>query len=215
MRVVVFGAGGKTGRLVVPLLTAAGIETTGVVHRDASVEVVRAAGGVPIIVDLEGEVTPVRGVLVGADAVVWAAGADFMTGPEHSERLDRHGNIRAVEAAREAGVDRWIQISSLYADRIDQAPPPLQAFLHNKAAADDAVRTSGMDWTVLRPGGLLDDDATGLLDTAPAAGAGFIRYTRADLAQVIATALTDDLLRNKEFDLGMGTQSIGEALRAL
>ena len=58
-------------------------------------------GGVPIIVDLEGEVTPVRGVLVGADAVVWAAGADFMTGPEHSERLDRHGNIRAVEAARD------------------------------------------------------------------------------------------------------------------
>ena len=92
---------------------------------------VRAAGGVPIIVDLEGEVTPVRGVLVGADAVVWAAGADFMTGPEHSERLDRHGNIRAVEAAREAGHDHHVAVnlsgrsigSSIFVDALHRPSP--------------------------------------------------------------------------------------------
>ena len=71
MRIVVFGSGGKVGRLLVPLLVQAGHDVVGVIHREASADVVRSAGAQPVVVDLEGDAGPVREVLVGADAAVW------------------------------------------------------------------------------------------------------------------------------------------------
>lgn len=214
MRVVVFGAGGKVGRLLVPQLVEAGHEVVGVIHREASGPGVEASGGTPVVVDLEGDVAAVREVLTGADAAVWSAGADTSTGTDHSDRLDRDGAQRAIAAGAELGVGRWIQISSLYADRIDSAPPVLQHFLGNKAAADDAARASAMTATVVRPGGLTDDEGTGLV-SIQAEGMGHGMVTRADVASVIAAALTNDVARDMSFDLATGTTTIDEALRAL
>ena len=214
MRIVVFGSGGKVGRLLVPLLVQAGHDVVGVIHREASADVVRSAGAQPVVVDLEGDAGPVREVLVGADAAVWTAGADVMTGPEHSDRLDRDGCLRAIAAAAEVGVNWWVQVSSLYADRIDIAPPVLQHFLGNKAAGDAAAAASGMTWTVVRPGGLLEDAGTGLVDIATE-GMGQARITRADTALVISTLLSAGLAKNTAFDLGAGSTPVEQALNLL
>jgi len=214
MRVVVFGAGGKVGRRLVPQLVEAGHDVVGVIHREASAEAVSSAGATPVVVDLEGGIEAVREVLEGANAAVWSAGADIGTGPEHSDRLDRDGCLRAIAAAEQAGVGRWVQISSLYADRIDIAPPVLAHFLGNKATADDAARASTMQWTVVRPGGLTDDEPTGSVSIM-AEGMGHGRIARADVASVITAALTDGLAINTSFDLAEGTDSVDEGLRAL
>jgi uncharacterized protein YbjT (DUF2867 family) len=213
MRVVVLGAGGKVGRLIVPLLAQSGHDVIGVIHRPESAASVSASGGDPVVVDLEGDTGPIRDVLTGADAVVWAAGADIMTGPEHSDRLDRDGALRTIEVADEVGVGRWVQISSLYADRIELAPPVLTHFLTNKAAADAAVRASGISWTVVRPGGLPDDPGTGTVEIADQMTNA--RVTRADVAAVIAELLNRDTARDVSFDLGAGTAPIADAVASL
>jgi uncharacterized protein YbjT (DUF2867 family) len=214
MKIVVFGAGGKVGRLVVPLLVDSGHDVTGVIHGEHSAAGVTQAGATPVIIDLEGDVAPVRDVLQGADTVLWTAGADFMTGPEHSDRLDRDGNLRAIAAGAEAGVKWWIQVSSLFADRIELAPPMLAHFLGNKVAADDAARASGMNYTVVRPGGLLDDPGAGTVDIV-AEGMVNARVTRADVADVISVLINNELAVNTSFDLGSGNTAPEAALRAL
>lgn len=214
MKVVVFGASGKVGQLLVPSLVAAGHEVVGVVRREDAAEQVRASGATAALVDLEGPAEPLADVLQGADAAAWVAGANVATGHEHSDLVDRDANIRAIAMADAAGVRRWVQVSSLYADRIDQAPEVLQHFLGNKVQADDAVRASSMRWSVVRAAGLIGDDPTGLVTAMPE-GMGYATLTRADLSASITALISDDIGVDRSFDLSAGETPIVEALGAL
>jgi hypothetical protein len=156
----------------------------------------------------------VADVLAGADAAVWVAGANVATGPEHSDRVDRDANLRVVAAAEAAGIRHWVQVSSLYADRIDQAPPMLHHFLGNKVQADDAVRATSMTWNVVRASGLTGDDATGLV-TAMHEGMGYGQLPRADLAAALTVLITDNPVPNVSFDLTGGGLPIAQALAEL
>jgi uncharacterized protein YbjT (DUF2867 family) len=201
MKVTVFGATGQLGRVTVPQLVAAGHDVVAVVRRDEQLAVVAEQGATGVLGDLEGgEHGDLGPALAGAEAVVWVAGANYLTGPEHSDRVDRDGALRAIETARAAGVGRWIQVSSLYANRVEAGPPPLQHFLTNKKAADDALKTSGIGWTVMRPGGLLNDEPTGTVKVAPVLGSGGI--TRADVAAFIVELLRTGRGIDTEFDMG-------------
>ena len=150
MKVTVFGANGRLGRLVVPLLVSAGHDVTAVVRRDDQLAAV-AAGARGTLGDVEGgphgDLTP---VLAGADAVVWTTGASHADPPGHGERI-RDGGLRAIAAAAQSGVDRWVQVSSLYANRWQTGPEPMRRTLQNKYAMDEAVEASGLRWTVVRP----------------------------------------------------------------
>jgi uncharacterized protein YbjT (DUF2867 family) len=214
MKVVVFGASGKVGQLLVPALVSAGHEVVGVVRRPEAADDVTAAGATPALVDLEGPVEPVAEVLAGADAAAWVAGANVATGHEHSDRVDRDANLRVIAAADGAGIGHWVQVSSLYADRIDQAPPVLHHFLGNKVQADDAVRASSMTWNVVRASGLSGDDPTGLV-TAQREGMGYGMLPRADLAATVTTLITDNPVPNTSFDLTGGGVAIDQALASL
>ena len=158
MRVTVFGATGQLGRVTVPALVAAGHEVTAVVRREEALAEVAEQGARAVLADLEGGPNADLGpALADAEAVVWVAGANVMTGPEHSDRVDRDGALRAIAAAADAGVVRWVQVSSFYANRWESGPEVLHRFLQNKHAADEALKASGIGWTILRPGGLSND----------------------------------------------------------
>jgi uncharacterized protein YbjT (DUF2867 family) len=214
MSVAVIGASGKVGQLLVPALVAAGSEVTGVVRRPEAAEAVTAAGGRPVLIDLEDAGADLAGALEGADVVVWVAGANVATGQDHSDRVDRDANLRAIQAAQGAGVARWVQVSSLYADRIDAAPPVLQPFLRNKAVADDALTRSAMDWTIVRAAGITDGEATGQF-AAATSGMGYAQIIRADLAAALADIATQSLAPRRAFDLSNGDSPLSDALAAL
>lgn len=214
MRVAVFGASGKVGQLVVPALVAAGHDVVGIVRRDEAAEQVRAEGATAALVDLEGPLEPLATALSGVQAAIWVAGANVATGHEHSDRLDRDANIAAVKVAADAGVARWVQVSSLYADRIDQAPPVLHHFLGNKVQADDAVRASSMAWSVVRASGLTGDEPTGLVQVMPE-GMGYGTLPRGDLAATLTTLVSHDVAVRHSFDVTGGDTPILGALEAL
>jgi uncharacterized protein YbjT (DUF2867 family) len=212
VKVTVFGATGQLGKVTVPALVAAGHDVVAVVRRDEQIAEVAAAGATGVLADLEGG-GDLSAALDGADAVVWAAGANVMTGPEHSDRVDRDGALRAIKAAADAGVGRWIQVSSMFANRWEQGPEVLHHFLQNKAAADAAVQESGLSWTILRPGGLGNDEPTGKVEIAEELGWG--RITRPDVAAVIVELLDSGRGENTGFDLGNGETPIADAIAAL
>lgn len=213
MKVTVFGATGQLGKVTVPALVAAGHDVRAVVRRDEQLAEVAALGATGVLADLEDPSADFSAVYDGTDAVVWIAGANVMTGADHSDRVDRDGALRAINAATSAGVGRWLQVSSMFANRWEQGPEVLHHFLQNKAAADAAVVESGLTWTVLRPGGLANEEPTGKIEVADELGWG--RITRPDVAAVIVELIGSGRGKNRAFDLGNGETPIAEAVATL
>lgn len=216
MLVTVLGATGKTGALVVAELLARGLPVRGVVRRPEAEDVVRSQGAEPVLADLRSATELLAEALAGSDVVINAAAAGDPQ-PGLAEAVDRDGAINAVNAARQAGVPRFLQVSSLFADRPDQGPEFLHRVLRAKQISDRALADSDLEWTIVRPGGLTDDPGTGLvrladrLDITP----GIPRtIPRADVAAVTVAAIDDPSSRRRGFDLTSGKTPITTALSA-
>lgn len=211
MRVVVLGAAGQTGRLVVDGLVAAGDDVLGVVRSPEQAAGLGRAGASGAVADLaQVGPTELAGLFDGADAAVWAAGAGYGSDPE---LVDGDACIAAQKAADEAGVGRWVQISSMYADRPAQGPPFLQPVLMAKNRSDNAVAATGMGWTVVRAGGLTDDVATGQVQVGRSLVSGMV--PRADVAALAVACLTSTAAACEAFDLVGGQTPIATALDSL
>jgi len=175
----------------------------------------RAVGIEPVVCDLEGD-GDVAAAVRGADAVVFAAGAGPGSGAERKTTMDLEGATKLIEAARAEGVSRYLMISAMGA-----ADPPAEgggddvftAYLRAKAGADEALRASGLDFTIVRPGGLTDDPGTGLVSVAARLDRGQI--PRADVAAVFVACLDQPATIGKSFDLVGGETPIAAALTAL
>jgi uncharacterized protein YbjT (DUF2867 family) len=124
-------------------------------------------------------------------AVVSTLGARSVDGP----RPDFDGNRNAVDAAKGAGVGRFVLVTVIGAgDSLDAAPWVAKRFLGkvivDKTRAEDYLRASSLDYTIIRPGGLLDKEAQGrAFLTADTGAMSWIR--RADLGRLVVQALDD------------------------
>ena len=88
------------------------------------------------------------------------------------------------------------------------------AYIAAKTAAEDDLRARGLDWTIVRPGGLTDDPAVGRIRLAPPpVPPGTI--PRADVAAVIAALLDHPGTRHRTLELTSGGTPVDAAVRAL
>ena len=196
MRVVVAGAHGQVARRLVRLLASRGDDVVGLVRNPDHVVDVLADGGRGVVVDLEAaSVEEVAWAVADADAVVFAAGAGPGSGVARKDTMDRGGAALLADAAERAGVSRYLLLSSMGVERVrDDAVPEgvddvFVAYLRAKLAAEDDVRARDLDWTVLRPGRLTDDEGTGEVLLASAVPPGDV--TREEVAAVIVELLDD------------------------
>ena len=175
-------------------------------------EELRAIGAEPALGDVEREsITP---LVAGADAVVMAAGAGPGSGPERKRTVDYGGAIALIDAAKANGVARYVIVSSMGAGNPDAAAGPMHDYIQAKADADAALRESGLDFTIVRPGRLTDDPGTGHVQAAEALGRrGSI--TRADTAAVLLAVLDTPSTVGATFEVLEGEAPIAEAVAAL
>jgi uncharacterized protein YbjT (DUF2867 family) len=215
MKIVIAGGHGKIALLLEKTLSDAGHEPVGIIRNPAHSEDVLAAGASPLLLDLESTTAETLAEsLEGADAVVFAAGGGPDSGPERKLTVDRNGAILLADAAAIAGVRRYVLVSAMGADSFDATSDDVfQVYLRAKSEADAIVRASGLDWTVVRPGGLTDDAATGRITVAESTGMGEI--PRADVAAVIAAVLVDGLAIGEQFELISGDAEIPAALASV
>ena len=127
----------------------------------------------------------------GCDAVVFAAGGGPDGNIERKRTVDLEGSLKSIEGARLAGIERFVQVSAINVD--DDLPEDTdevwRAYVEAKRDADAALRDSDLAWTIIRPGRLTDDPATGLVSLGPDVAGGDV--TRADVAAVLAAVLDE------------------------
>jgi len=151
----------------------------------------------------------------GCRAVVFAAGGGPDGNIERKRTVDLEGSLKSIEGARKAGIRRFVQISAI---GVDQPLPAdtadvWRAYVEAKRDADAALRESGLDWTIIRPGRLIDDPATGRVTLAPEVDRGDV--TRADVAAVVAAVLDHDTTIGRQWELVGGDTPVPDAIRAL
>lgn len=150
----------------------------------------------------------------GCAAVVFAAGGGADGNIDRKRTVDLEGSLKSIEGARLAGISRFVQVSAIGVD--DPLPSDTsdvwRAYVEAKRDADAALRASDLDWTILRPGRLTDDPATGRVALGPTVARGDV--TRADVAAVIATVLDEPASIHRQWNLVGGDVSVHDAVRA-
>jgi len=211
--VVIVGGHGKVALRLAEALTGHGHTVRSTIRTEAHGADIEAVGAEPYLLDIEGsDAEDFAEVFGHADAVVFSAGAGGDGNIDRKRTVDLEGSLKSIAAAKIAGISRFVQVSAFGVD----TPLPAdtaegwRAYVEAKRDADTALRASGLDWTIVRPGALTDGPATGLVRIGEDIPSGEV--PRADVAAVIAAALEDDATIGTQFELTEGDRPIAEAL---
>lgn len=214
MRIVIAGGHGQIAQQFGRLVAAAGHQPVGMIRRPEQITDLKDAGIEPAMIDLENtDVTEMTEILRGADVVVFAAGGGPDGNAQRKETVDKGAAIMLADAAEAAGVRRYVMVSAMGTDQADpDSQEVMQVYLRAKQAADDDVRSRGLDWTIVRPGRLTDDVPTGRVRL------GRLEYgsvTRGDVAHVLAEVIEADSTLGKTFDVVGGDEPVKQAVAGL
>jgi uncharacterized protein YbjT (DUF2867 family) len=211
-RILIIGGHGKVALLLAPLLVARGDAVTSVIRNPEHVTEVAASGASPRVADIEQlSLDELIALVEGHDAIVWSAGAGGGN-PARTFAVDRDAAIRSMDAAASAGVGRYVMVS-YFGARNDHGVPadnPFFAYAEAKAAADDHLRASDLEWTVLGPSALTLGQPTGRIDVAATESAS---VSRGDVAAVVAAALVEDATIGRTIRFNSGEVPIAQAIR--
>ncbi|MET7471960.1 NAD(P)H-binding protein [Micromonospora sp. NPDC005599] len=216
MRVVIAGGHGKIAKLLERELAGRGDTALGLIRNPDHAAALRAAGAEPVVCDLEHtDVDTLAGHLAGADAVVFAAGAGPGSGADRKDTVDRGAAVLLADAAVQAGVRRYLLVSSMGVDAApaNGADDVWAAYLRAKKAAEDDITARDLDVTVLRPGRLTDDEPEGRIALARHVEPGAI--SRADVARVLLALLYAPATAGHTLELVGGDSPIAEAIAAV
>ena len=202
------------------------------IHRSPSHdEDIRNVGGNPITLDLEkASISDLAAQFHGADGIIWSAGAGGKGGKERTWAVDYESAVKAYDAAEQAGVRRFIVVSAIDVRNREKSPPDwyskedlamservwkaIPEYMKAKLAAEEDLykRVGKLDWTVVRPSGLTDEDGTGkvALGKAPLG-----QIPREDVARVVVACLVERGTIGKALDLSSGDIPIDEAIKSI
>lgn len=190
-RIAIIGGHGKVALQLSALLTDEGHSVTSFIRNPDHAADVAATGASPSVLDVENSTTAeIAAALRDHDAVVWSAGAGGGN-RQRTYAVDRDAAIRSMDAAVEAGVNRYVMVSYFGAGPNHGVPEghSFHAYAEAKAAADEYLRGSGLNWTILGPGTLTDGPGNGLIDVNPADPSAGTQTSRANVAIVAAAVL--------------------------
>ncbi|EMA45434.1 SDR family oxidoreductase [Halococcus saccharolyticus] len=203
MNVLVAGAHGKVGQQIMDVLDRSDHDATAMVRTDSYASDLEEYDAETVVADLTEDVSH---AVEGHDAIVFAAGSSG----EDVEGVDRDGAIGMIEAAEEHGVGRFVMLSAMNADDPESSPDALEDYLIAKQKADERLQASDLTYTIVRPGALTDESATGEIRAATKLDRGEI--TRADVARTLVAALDIEETYGKTFEILAGDESIEAAL---
>ncbi|PNW28261.1 SDR family oxidoreductase [Formosa algae] len=202
--VLVVGATGTTGHIIVNYLKGSqDFEPIAMVRnaeqdKDFSAHNIRTVHG-----DLEEDVSK---TVEGIDKVIFAAGS----GGKKVKEVDQDGAIKMIKASENANIKKFVMLSSMGADQ-PELSDQLQEYLKAKHNADEFLKQSSLNYTIVRPGTLNNNEGQGTIDLAK----NFDEHgeiTRDDVAQTLIQALRDDATNTSTFEILQGNTPIEEAI---
>ena len=215
MRIAIAGGHGQIARLLGQRLSGEGHDVVGLIRTPEQADDLRAAGMEPTVISLEdASVDDVAEAINGCDAVVFAAGGGPESGRARKWSVDLMGAVLLADAAEQAGVRRYVMVSSIGSDAPESVDAgAFQVYLYAKGGADADLRTRDLDWTIVRPGMLTDDAPTGQVTINPDQQRQPI--TRGDVAHTLAQVLTSGHAIRETFVVVNGATPVDEAVASL
>lgn len=216
-RIAVIGGHGKVALHLTRLLAEQGHQVSSVFRNPAHIDDVAATGAEPVVADVETLSTAeIADLIKGHHGLVWSAGAGGGN-PDRTYAVDRDAANRAIDAAEAAGVKRFVMVSYFGAGPHHGVPADnsFYAYAEAKAAADEHLRETGLDWTILGPSRLTDDPPTGCIEVGAAAAASSPEkghVSRADVAAVAAAVLHVPATYRHTIEFNNGPTPISQAL---
>lgn len=206
MNILVIGAHGQIGQQLLPKLAQDGHQVVAMVRDTSQCEALEDEHIKCVFGDLEKDF---EDAFDGVDGVVFTAGSGGSTGADKTARIDLWGAIKSIQAAQKYGAKRFVMVSSIGADEPDSGPDPMKHYLIAKHLADEELKRSKLDWTILRPGELLNEPGSGNVSTERPARAQQ-KIPREDVASVIAACFSSDNAVGNTYELFSGEHNINE-----
>ena len=213
MRVAVVGGHGQVARHLLHDLRRSDIDAVALVRKEAYRDELEHRGAEVRLLDIERQdAGDFAAAFEGCDAVLFTAGGGPDGNVERKRTVDLEGSLKSIEGAEAAGIRRFVQVSAINVDDPlpDDTGEVWRAYVEAKRDADAALRASGLDWTIIRPGRLTDDPATGRVALGSDVRRGEI--PRADVAAVLAAVVDDTATVNRQWNLVSGDTPIAEAV---
>jgi nucleoside-diphosphate-sugar epimerase len=160
--IAIVGGHGQIALHLIEQLRARDHDVVALIRNDAHTSDVEQRGATARRLDIEQQdADAFASVFDGCDAVVFAAGGGPDGNISRKRAVDLEGSLKSIEGARIAGVRRFVQVSAIGVDLPlpEDTDDVWRAYVEAKRDADVALRESGLDWTIIRPGRLTDDPA--------------------------------------------------------
>ena len=215
MNVLVIGANGQVGRNIVKELAESKHEATAMVRKEEQIDKLKKLGASKVVLgDLEQDFSD---AFEGVDAVIFAAGSGPSTGADKTLTIDLWGSVKAARYAQEKGVKRFVQLGSMGSNDPDAGGEAMKPYLVAKRTADELLQATDLDYTIVRPGALSDEDKSEKIEVSLEGFSSMEGRSipRADVAHVLVDVLDRSNTYNKVFEVLQGDQPAGEQLKTL
>ncbi|WP_300646198.1 NAD(P)H-binding protein [Nocardioides sp.] len=215
-RIAVVGGHGQVAKHFLAALRGSEHTPVALVRREEYREELEGLGAEVRMLDIEAQdAAGFAAAFEGCEAVVFAAGGGADGDVERKRTVDLEGSLKSIDGARQAGIRRFVQVSAIGVDNPvpEDTEPVWRAYVEAKRDADAALRDSGLDWTIIRPGRLTDDPARDAVTLAEEVEPGEI--SRADVAAVLAAVLDEPATIGRQLDLVNGTERVADAVAGL
>lgn len=212
MRVFIAGAHGQIGQHLLQEMANSDHEARAMIrHPEQGPELQQLGATETVVGDLEQDCSE---AMRGCDVVIFTAGSGPHTGPDKTIDVDQDGAIRLIDSAKAMGIKRFIMVSSMGAGEPDKGSEKIRHYLRAKHKADEHLKNSGLNYTIVRPGQLTNDEGTGKVAVSTSEGK-LARIPRQDVARVLKAALDTDTTANRIFYVVSGDTSVAEAVANL
>lgn len=207
MRVLVIGANGGIGKQAVEKLLESDHEPVAMVRKTDQIPQFEELGAQTVLADLEEDFEK---AFHNIDAVIFAAGSGPHTGADKTIVIDQEGAIESVDLAKRHGIKRFIMLSSIGADH-PKGTGQMKHYLYAKHRADEYLKKTGLNYTIVRPGRLTDDPGTGKVNLQEKLS-DIGNIPREDVAAVLVYLLSVPRAENQIFELVEGNTELSEVL---
>ncbi|MER3374639.1 MAG: SDR family oxidoreductase [Allomuricauda sp.] len=203
--VLIAGANGTTGRIIIDILQKSDTyKPVAMVRKQKQKERFESEHVTTVLADIEEDLSQ---VVTQIDKIIFAAGSKG----KNVVGVDQEGAKRLTDAAKQAGIEKFVMLSSMGADNSSQNKE-IEAYLKAKQNADEHLRASGLEYSIVRPGQLTNEDGKGRIELGSKLNkSGSI--SRADVAKTLVEVLDNGVMQNQTFELLEGETTIEKAVR--
>ncbi|WP_188621025.1 SDR family oxidoreductase [Flavobacterium suaedae] len=215
MKTLIIGAHGKIGQMVSEKMSQSNnFEPTAFIRKEEQKSVFEKINVPTVVESLENTTEEIAKSIKGFDAVVFTAGSGGETGHDKTLEIDLDGAVKAMNAAKQNNIKRFVIVSAALTDVPEKwEETGIKPYYVAKHYADNELKRSGLDYTIIRPVMLTDDEGTGKI-TANNTPEGLNKeIAREDVAETIIAALDNNSTIGKIIEISQGNTKIEEAVK--